>query len=277
MKFVLLIAVVLALACVCSVDVSARATSKEASLTPEEIHPVHSLHPAVHRSVAKHEAKHGKAPKAPKAPHTKAPKGAKHPKGAKGLKGKVGLAAPMVGDGSSDPCITELGINADTSLTAPINPYPDPYQANKANVLNALRATSMTECQIRMWFAIGMLETNTFSAADRDTSKDGTASQNYSCFNLNQDMLTRAGQPTDALNSDANIQQTANAVAAMTTQYGINGVLNYLRGGYTGWQDGVSYDCAGYRQGINSLVYMIDQQTSVLTDNTRIDLDISHV
>jgi len=208
-KFVLLIVCALALAMVCSVEVSARGTPRfQQSMSP--VHrPVRRVAATTHKTTVP-------------VVHSAAP--------------------PRVGDAATVACISALAINAGTSLTAPINSYGPTYQANKARVLNALRATSMSECQIRMWFAIGMLETSTFSASDRDTSKDGTASQNYSCFNLNQDMLTRAGQPTDALNSDDNIAQTAQAVAAVTAKYGINGVLNYLRGGYTGWQNGVSYE-----------------------------------
>jgi hypothetical protein len=174
-------------------------------------------------------------------------------------------------DAPASASLNKLKIKAKGSRTAPINNYGPAYQANKAKVLKALRKTGLDEARVRMAMAIGMLETNTFNPAQRDHSKTG-ASTNYGLWNINKDMITRAGQSPKSLNSLSKINDGAKVVAALIKQYGVNGFLNYLRGGYSGWKDGVSYDCAGYREGIASMVRMIDADPKLLTDDRRIDM-----
>jgi hypothetical protein len=67
--------------------------------------------------------------------------------------------------------------------TAPLKHYPN-YSVNKKKTLHALQAAGLSQAQVRMAMAIGMLETNTYDPAQRDKSKTGP-STNWSAFNIN--------------------------------------------------------------------------------------------
>jgi len=123
--------------------------------------------------------------------------------------------------------------------------------------------------------AIGMLETNTFDPKNRDRKKTGD-STNYSQFNMNRDLLRRIGMVSNRLNSWSGVKMAALAVKKALAEFGVNGFLNFLRGGYTGWEDGKSYDCAGYRNGIASFIKYFDKYPKLLTDNRRVDINVKH-
>jgi hypothetical protein len=164
----------------------------------------------------------------------------------------------------------------------PIKSYGASYKKNKNAVWRAIKsAHGLSAAQKLMLFSIGMLETNTFSAAQRDRSKDGTPSQNWSLFNANTDMLVRARVASSArglgfMNSAGQIKRTVAAMAKAIKKYGSTGFLNYMRGGYQGWKDHHSYDCAGYRRGVAKIASIVNKDKKLLTDDRRVDLVVAH-
>lgn len=174
------------------------------------------------------------------------------------------------------PYLTTLGINAKADRTAPIKNYGTTYGANKRRHVEALKRAGLYDAYLALFIAIGMQETSTFNPADYDYTKTGD-STNYSAFNFNRDMLVRLNiQPGSSYNTWAGIDSVAAAAKKMITDYGVNGFLNYLRGGYTAWKDGYSYDAAGYRNAIASIVRYIESDLSLLTDDRRVEMYTIH-
>ena len=172
--------------------------------------------------------------------------------------------------------LSTLNINARADRTAPVKNLGSNYGANKRRHVDALKRAGLYDAYLALAVAIGMQETSTFNPADYDSSKTGD-STNYSAFNFNRDMLTRIGiQPTNSFNTWAGIDSAAAACKKMVTQYGVNGFLNYQRGGYTAWKDGHSYDAAGYRNAIASIVRYIENDRSLLTDDRRVEMSTAH-
>jgi hypothetical protein len=172
--------------------------------------------------------------------------------------------------------LSTLKIDAKADRTAPVKNLGATYGSNKKRHVDALKRAGLFDAYLALAVAIGMQETNTFNPADYDHSKTGD-STNYSAFNFNRDMMTRVGvQPTTSFNTWAGIDSAAAACKKMVTTYGINGFLNYQRGGYIAWKDGKSYDAAGYRNAIASIVRYIESDTSLLTDNRRVEMSTGH-
>ena len=172
--------------------------------------------------------------------------------------------------------LSTLKINAKADRTAPVKNLGSTYGSNKRRHVDALKRAGLFDAYLALAVAIGMQETNTFNPADYDHSKTGD-STNYSAFNFNRDMMTRQGiQPTNTFNTWAGINSVAAACKKMVTNYGVDCFLNYQRGGYTAWKDGHSYDAAGYRNAIASIVRYIESDTSLLTDDRRVEMSTAH-
>ena len=121
-------------------------------------------------------------------------------------------------------------------------------QAAASQQLNALGATPQEKA---ICMAVGMQETQNMSVGERDASKDGSSGANVSAFNLNADMLKKLGCPDpQALNDPSKQGEALGYMLKAIRTWGTEGFLNYQRGGSTGFQDGQSYDCAGYRSAI---------------------------
>jgi hypothetical protein len=91
-------------------------------------------------------------------------------------------------------------------------------------------------------------------------------------------MLERAGVNNHSTyNSLSGLPNVAKGIKALIKRYGVNGFLNYLRGGYQGWTTGTAYGCVDYRNAIASMVRIIDANPSLLTDDRRIDMVVKHV
>jgi len=164
------------------------------------------------------------------------------------------------------------------AMSAPLKSYGAQYQTNKRKVVAALRKKDgIGEAKVKLLIAIAMLETNTMDPAQRDTGKTGD-STNYSLWNINRDMLKRLPGGTDGnLNSWSGLDNVVDRLASAINKFGINGFLNFHRGGYTGWQDGVSYGCQDYRNGIASMIRILDNNEDLLSDSRRIDMSVGHV
>ena len=172
--------------------------------------------------------------------------------------------------------LSTLNINARADRTAPVKNLGGTYGSNKRRHVDALKRAGLYDAYLALAVAIGMQETSTFNPADYDSSKTGD-STNYSAFNFNRDMMRRVGvQPSNSFNTWAGLNSVAAACKKMVTQYGINGFLNYQRGGYNAWKDGHSYDAAGYRNAIASIVRYIESDPSLLTDDRRVEMSTAH-
>ena len=140
--------------------------------------------------------------------------------------------------------LSVLKIDAKADKTAPVKDLGSTYGSNKRRYVDALKKAGLYDAYLALAVAIDMQETNTFNPADYDHSKTSD-STNYSAFNFNRDEMTRLGiQVSDSFNTWAGIDSVATACKKMVTDYGVNGFLNYQRGGYAAWKDGHSYDAA---------------------------------
>ena len=156
---------------------------------------------------------------------------------------------------------------------APIKDYGAKYGENKRGHVEALKRAGVSDVHIVLAVAIGMQETRTFDPNGGDHSKAGEAA-NYSAFNINGGCMKDAGiRYSMAFNTWGAVDEVAAAFKKIVAFYGVDGFLNYHRGGATAWKDGHSYDAAGYREAIASIVHYIDQQPSLLHDNRRVDMD----
>lgn len=179
-------------------------------------------------------------------------------------------------DGADGPYLSALKIQARGDRTAPIKDYGADYGTRKRKTVAALKKAGINAAQLALAVAIGMQETSTFKPSDYDASKTGDAT-NYSAFNFNRDMLARAGvTASNSFNTWDGIDAVASAYKKMVATYGVNGFLNYQRGGYTAWKDGHSYDAAGYRNAMASIVRYIDKDPSLLNDNRRVEMYTAH-
>lgn len=135
-----------------------------------------------------------------------------------------------------------------------------------------------------MWvliLAMGMLETQHLTSAERDASKDNSGlAANVSGWNLSLDLVqqvgTYNGDPWD-LNRTEHIPDVVRVIRDGIAKWGINSLLNFVRAGRTGFQDGVSYGAADYRDTIKSMANAIRSDHSLLYDDRRVNVYLQHV
>lgn len=159
--------------------------------------------------------------------------------------------------------------------------YGPDLARNKKEVwknLNLLRGTWLEK---RLLIAVAMQETCHMSLSERDASKDGTPSENVTLFNMNVDMVRFVGVPENVIallnTRQGLVSGCAVALHAMRT-LGVKRFLDFHRGGRTGYDDGVSYDCVGYRTAIATMLpLLIDYLTLASSDDRRIDISTPHV
>ena len=53
-------------------------------------------------------------------------------------------------------------------------------------------------------------------------------------------------------------------------------MLNFVRGGRTAFIDGVSYDAAGYRNAVATILKVISNTASLMTDDRRVEINVPH-
>ena len=167
------------------------------------------------------------------------------------------------------------------NATCSIGYYGNMLAANKAGLMSACAGClgSAEECMLLL--AMGMQETTLLTSAQRDASKDiyamADGMANVSLWNLAFDLVTGlcfGGSPWK-LNSDP-----ASAACILIDgfrRWGIPNILNFVRGGRTGVQDGVSYGAWAYRNTIATIVKALRNDTSLLTDGRRVECYLRHV
>jgi hypothetical protein len=183
------------------------------------------------------------------------------------------------GNAAETPSMVALNIKTTSnSMSAPLKSYGAQYQTNKRRVVAALRAGGFNEPMVKLMLAIAMLETNTMDPDQRDTGKTGD-STNYSLWNVNRDMLSRlpSAPATEILNQWSGLAKVVQFLKEAVNKFGLNGFLNFHRGGSTGYADGVSYGCQDYRNAMASMVRILDNNADLMDDSRRIDMVVGHV
>lgn len=153
-------------------------------------------------------------------------------------------------------------------------------QCNKELLLRAFNARSIRDDRRVLMMAMAMIETNHLSPNERDASKDNRTdgSANASIFNLSEDMLRQLGYWGDIHLLDP-LQRLSDVVGLINNginTWGVTRLLNFVRGGRTAFNDGVSYDAAGYRNAVATTIRVIDMDPSLMRDDRRVEINVPH-
>jgi hypothetical protein len=155
--------------------------------------------------------------------------------------------------------------------------------ANKAAMVAQLKAMGATQAEINLIIAMGMLETQHMDPSERDASKDGTPSANYSAFNLNPYLLNQLGFRGDpnSLNDPKNLGSVMKLMLNGVRGGGSGGTmsttdfLNIVRGGQSA--NANDPNVIAYRNGIATINAQIAADPSLLTDNRRVNVTVNHI
>ncbi len=149
---------------------------------------------------------------------------------------------------------------------------------NKRLIIQAVRDVGGSQNDTLLALAMAMQETVHCCPTERDCSKDCTPSANYSCFNMNYDMLAMLGwHGKPDLNDQANLRDAVCYLVSAWRLWGVDSTLNFHRGGRQAWQDGTSFGAEEYRNAIKATVEYLRQHSDALTDNTRVSFNLGHV
>jgi len=172
-----------------------------------------------------------------------------------------------------------VGVPGNAALS--IGNYGGTLQANKQNLYTVTQQAGATEQELALVISIAMQETTLMVANQRDAHKDRTPSANVSFLNLNYDMLTRLGYTGNDYGASLNAPDQLGTVVGLLLKgfrtWGIQSTLNYIRGGYTAFQDGSSYGAAGYRNAIVTIYNQIADDKSFETDGRRVEVNVPGV
>ena len=177
--------------------------------------------------------------------------------------------------------LTPLPVSAAGNAAYQITNYGTTLQMNKSNLAATLDAAGATPQEKALVIAMAMQETTLMSINQRDANKDRTPSANVSILNVNFDMLTRLGYTTKdwgaSLNAPIQLVTVVGYLLKAFRSWGIQSTLNYQRGGYTAFQDGVSYGAAEYRNAIVTIYNKIASDMALETDGRRIEINVRGV
>ena len=179
-------------------------------------------------------------------------------------------------------------VSEDLASTLKKKPYGDRLAANKAQALKDLKGLGASSQEIAVIFGVAMTETNHFSAVEaleQQASNVKTGeSINYGFLNLNKDAITSVdpGVQLDSLNVDTPtaMQSSLKIAHQLISAHGINGFLNFNRGGRTGLDstgktpDCGIHDCQGYRNNVDARANLILGDSTLLSSEIRLE---SHV
>lgn len=160
--------------------------------------------------------------------------------------------------------------------------YGDELAGNKKTVADAVRAQGGDDKLVALILAIGMQETEHFTAAERDSSKDGSGgAKNFSAFNMNGDMLGRIGWSEGKgpdLNDQANLAFATGLLVQAIRQLSEEGFMAFHRGGCTAYQDRISYGCREYIATIRATqAWLLSNAPGCFTDGRRVGSSVPHV
>lgn len=159
--------------------------------------------------------------------------------------------------------------------------YGPLLQGNKRLLAAACAGLHIGAADFALMTAMAMQESTTMSVDDRDRSKDSmtNGSANYSMFNLSEDLLTYTGFTgrLSDLNVASNLPLVLVQIQKGINKLGLASFLNFVRGGRTGFTDGVSYGAGEYRSTIATILSVIDLHPALLTDGCRVEISLAHV
>ena len=185
--------------------------------------------------------------------------------------------APAPSPGGLPP----LSIGVPGNAAFGIGNYGSVLQTDKDNLYNVAQAAGASAQELALVISIAMQETTLMLVNQRDASKDGTPSANISFLNLNYDMLVHLGYTSNdngmSLNAPNQLGTVVGYLLKGFRTWGVQSTLNYIRGGYTAFQDGSSYDAAGYRNAINTIYNQIAVDLSLETDGRRVEVSVPGV
>lgn len=193
---------------------------------------------------------------------------------------------PCPGHSSKDHrCMTKYwklllpGMSANRAYK--IHTYPSVLQANKSRLHQAFNASGTREEWRVLMMAMAMIETRTMAPSERDATKDTRTdgAANASIFNLSEDMLRRLGYrgSIHILDPLGRLPDMVRLIALGINRWGIDRMLNFVRGGYTAFNDGVSYGAADYRNAVATILKVIDIYPSLMFDRRRVEINVPHV
>lgn len=176
------------------------------------------------------------------------------------------------------------------TLLLPTEPASKPYRivsygkalrANKRQLRSAFDVSRIREERRALMMAMAMIETTTLSPSQRDASKDGRTDggANASIFNLSEDMLRQLGYQGDIHRLDP-LSALPNVVLIIdngVVNWGVTRMLNFVRGGRTAFNDGVSYGAADYRNAVATVVRNIDRYPSLMWDDRRVEMNVPYM
>jgi hypothetical protein len=121
--------------------------------------------------------------------------------------------------------------------------YGDALKTNKEHLHQAMNKQNVAGPHRFLFMSLAMLETNTMSITQKDSSKDLTqdGSANFSIFNLNLDMILRTGYSKDPKLLDNDIPGAIGIIQNAIQRWGIRDTLDFIRGGNTTFLDHTSF------------------------------------
>ncbi len=120
--------------------------------------------------------------------------------------------------------------------------------------------------------------------AQRDTNKDfDPLYKNFSPLNMNGDMLNHVGYKgnRDGLNRIGNIAEVVKIAIHAVNKLGLEGFLNFHRGGASGWEHPQKYEqkykMNVYKDGVYNIMQKYMQDSSLFNDGRKVWADIPYV
>lgn len=155
------------------------------------------------------------------------------------------------------------------------------YAANKQLIVQSAKEMGASDLQTALILAMAMAETNTLEAKDRDCSKDcAMGARNWSCFNVNSDMLTQLGwdeRQTVDLNEQSNVKAVISWILVGFREWGEDRTMAFHRGGRSGFQNFELYGAREYIEAMRAVAAQITADPKLLEDSRRVCFEIPHV
>lgn len=171
-----------------------------------------------------------------------------------------------------------------------IKDYGWDLQYNKGAVLQAAKDSGANLQEQILILSIAMLETTKMNIGERDNKKDWAGhSRNYSLLNVNRGMLIKMDATAaqllpnyqidtdyEYLNSPEKLKVAGWYLVVAFRTLGIDGAINFHRGGETAYRDGYSYRAAEYRNALFTVYNRIAQDMNLMWDSRRVELWVSY-
>lgn len=195
------------------------------------------------------------------------------------LVGALGVSARSIGNytvGTTNYSAALLP-QVKSCLPYKITDYGSEYAHNKAHLNEAFAAAKITPARRVLMMSLGMLETSSLDARDRDRSKDRTPSQNYGVFNINRDLVEMAGFQHDLDSLNTNMTALVCVVDKAIDRWGVTRFLAFDRGGRTAFYDLKSYGAQDFIKTVASIMRALDKDPKLMHDGRRVEIYLQHV